>query len=157
MDEMKHLFFQLCAALLMLALPACNSIPGLSGEPPADVVFALGSRDGFSSPLSSALKPACQALEFQGEVFSLSGAHKKILSSLIADWAKTKPRYLVAGYSPPGLPEDFARTLSERRAQAVRQYLIESGVEAANLQTVGYGFDSSPSSPTSSVVVIYQQ
>ena len=34
------------------------------------------------------------------------------------------------------------------------QHLIESGVEAASLQTVGYGFDSSPAS---GVVVIYQQ
>lgn len=161
MDEMKHLVTHHGLALLMLiTLPACNnlpSLPGLSREPEADVVFALGSRDGFSSPLQGALKPACPALEFDDENFALTGAHKKTLAGLAADWSKAKPRYLIAGYSPPGLPEDFARTLSERRALAVRQHLIESGIEAANMQTVGYGFDSTPNSPTSSVVVIYRQ
>ncbi len=155
MDEMKQLVTHFCWAIVMLgALPACKSLPGLSREQEAEVVFALGPRDGFTSPLSGALKPACSALEFAGEKFALTGAHKKTLAVLVADWSKDKPRYLIAGYSQPGLPDDFARSLSERRAQAVRQYLIESGVEAANMQTVGYGFDSSP---TSSVVVIYRQ
>ncbi len=143
--------------LLTLLLPACGLLPKLSGEQEPTVVFALGSRDGFQSPLQSALKPACPALEFSGAAYNLNGAHKKALAALSTDWGKEKPKYLISGYTPPGLPEDFARSLSERRAQAVRQHLIESGVEAASLQTVGFGFDSSPSSPTSSVVVIYRQ
>lgn len=139
-------------ALLLLA--ACSGLPKLSGEPEPAVVFALGSRDGFRSPLEGALKPACPALEFSRESYELTGAHRKTLAPLITAWPDSKPRFLIAGHTPPGLPEDFARSLSERRAQAVRQHLIESGVEAANLQTVGYGFDSPPASD---VVVIYQQ
>lgn len=142
---------------LALCLSACKSLPKLpklGGDPEPTVVFALGSRDGFQSPLQGALKPACPALPFEGESYALTGAHKKSLATLVTEWPEKKPRYLIAGHTPPDLPEDFARSLSERRAQAVRQHLIESGVEAANLQTVGYGFDSSPAS---SVVVIYQQ
>jgi len=150
----------LFALMTVLLLSACADIPGLpklTGEQAPTVVYALGSRDGFQSPLLGALKPACPALEFSGDGYVLTGGHKKLLSILVAEWKKEKPKYLISGYTPPGLPEDFARSLSERRAQAVRQYLIENGIEAARLQTVGFGFDSFPSSPTSSVVVIYRQ
>lgn len=150
----------LSAALMPAVLACCQAIPGVPGLTKNDeptVVYALGGREGFSSPLEAALKPACQALEFPGTVFRLGGGHQKILNGLAAEWQEGKPRYLIAGYTPPGLPEDYARSLSERRAQAVRQFLIEAGVEAASLQTVGFGFDSSPSSPTSGVVVIYRQ
>lgn len=155
-DAMKTLT-RLSTALLLLAVPSCSLLPGLSSEQEPSVVFALGTRDGFQSPLQGALKPACPALVFAAEGYAITGAHRKALAALAADWSEGKPRYLIAGYVAPGLPEDFARSLTERRAQAVRQQLIESGIEASHLQTVGFGFDSSPSSPTSSVVVIYQQ
>lgn len=148
---------RLSTALLLSAVPSCSLLPGLSPEQEPSVVFALGTRDGFQSPLQGALKPACPALDFAAEGYAITGAHRKTLAALAADWSDSKPRYLIAGYVAPGLPEDFARSLTERRAQAVRQQLIESGIEASHLQTVGFGFDSSPSSPTSSVVVIYQQ
>lgn len=149
--------FPLLPALLAVVLASCSSMQGLVSEPEPEVVFALGARDGFSSPLVTGLKPACQALVFPDTRYSLLGAHEKLLNGLAESWPQGKPRYLIAGYAPPALPEDFARTLSERRAQAVRQFLIEHGVEAASLQTVGFGHDSAPSGPNSSVVVIYQQ
>ncbi len=147
----------LSSVFLLLAASSCSVMPSLSREQTPTVVFALGTRDGFSSPLQGALKPACPALVFTGETYALTGGHRKALGTLAAEWSSGKPRYLITGYVAPGLPEDFARSLTERRAQAVRQQLIESGIEASHLQTVGFGFDSSPSSPTSSVVVIFQQ
>lgn len=152
-----RLLFALMTALLLSACADMPKLPKLSGEQEPTVVYALGSRDGFQSPLQGALKPACPALEFGCDGYTLTGGHKKLLSTLVTEWEKEKPKYLISGYTPPGLPEDFARSLSERRAQAVRQHLIENGIDAASLQTVGFGFDSSPSSPTSSVVVIYRQ
>lgn len=139
---------------LGLVLCQCSTVPALFEENETEVVFALGARDGFVSPMTTALKPACPALEFRESGFELNGAHKKLLTKLAEGWKEKKPRYLIAGYTPPNMPEDYARTLSERRAQAVRQMLIESGVEAASLQTVGFGSDSTP---TTNVVVIYRQ
>jgi OmpA family len=147
----------LTAAAVLFLLPSCQHLPSLNSEPTAEVVYALGTRDGFTSPLESALKPACAALEFTGSSYQLTGLHRRLLMPLAAEPSKTKDRYLIAGYAPPGLPEDFARSLSERRAQAARQYLIESGVEAARLQTVGFGFDSAPNAPGANVVVVYRQ
>ncbi len=143
--------------LLSVMLCSCGTVTSPFNEKETDIVFALGSREGFVSPMAASLKPACPALEFHGTNYALNGAHKKLLLKMAADWKLEKPRYLIAGYTPPDLPEDYARALSERRAQAVRQVLIEAGVEAANLQTVGFGHDSAPSGPTTSVVVIYKQ
>lgn len=149
--------FQIPLLSLAVLLSACSTVPSMFQEPEADIVFALGSREGFTSPMATGLKPACPALEFRGTSFALTGAHQKSLKALAADWKDKKPRYLIAGYTPPELQEGYARSLSERRAQAVRQSLIESGVEAASLQTVGFGSDSSPSGPSTSVVVVYKQ
>jgi outer membrane protein OmpA-like peptidoglycan-associated protein len=158
MDEMKRKssLFQI-AALTCTLLPSCSTLPVSKQSEETAIVYALGSREGFSSPLNKSLRPACSALEFKSDSFSLTGGHHKVLSSLVNEREKQKSKFLVAGYTQPGLPEDYARSLSERRAQAVRQYLIENGIEAADLQTAGFGYDGSPNSPTSNVVVVYRQ
>jgi hypothetical protein len=145
-----------------LLLASCSSIPMPSflRNPSAEaVVYALGPRDGFTSPLSSSLKPACPALIFDhADDFHLTATHQQALSALVQELPKTKkPRLLVAGYAQPNQPQDHARSLSERRALAVRQRLIELGLEASHLQTVGFGNDFAPSAPSSDVVVIYGQ
>lgn len=122
------------------------------------VVYALGPRDGFTSPLSTTLKPACQALVFANDGFKLTETHEQAIRRVAQETAPDKKaRLLITGYAPPNLPQDHARALSDRRALAVRQRLIEHGIEAANLQSVGYGNDFSPSGPSSGVVVIYRQ
>ncbi|WP_300932784.1 OmpA family protein [Prosthecobacter sp.] len=149
------------ALLSCLLLASCSSIPMPSflHSPASEaVVYALGPRDGFTSPLNGSLKPACPALVFENADFQLTSAHQQALNSLAQEMNKNKKaRLLVAGYTAPNLPPDHARSLSERRALAVRQRLIELGLDAANVQTVGFGNDFSPSGPSSDVVVIYRQ
>lgn len=150
-----------CAFVLLFLLTSCGSIsmPAFLRNPAAEaVVYALGPRDGFTSPLNTTLKPACQALVFGNDGFKLTEAHEQAIRRVAEATAPDKKaRLLITGYAPPNLPQDHARALSDRRALAVRQRLIEHGVEAANLQSVGYGNDFSPSGPSSGVVVIYRQ
>lgn len=120
------------------------------------VVYALGSREGFSSPLSGTLTPACPALSFVGENHSISGRHLISLRKVAQQAIQDKTRLLLAGYTSPKIPEDYARSISERRAQDVRQHLIEMGIDAGSIHTLGLGNDFSPSGPSSDVVVIYQ-
>ena len=143
--------------LTALSFAGCRSVDSAMSDKDASVVYALGSREGFVSPLEASLKPACPALSFSGNSFSLNGGHGKTLSALARGWSAAKPRYVIAGYASPELPPDYARALSERRAQAVRQRLIEGGVEADHLQTVGFGRDSNPSSQAAGLVVIFEQ
>ncbi|WP_395742457.1 OmpA family protein [Prosthecobacter sp.] len=149
----------LCSSVL---LASCGSLPMpsfLSSTSSEAVVFALGPREGYTSPLSNSLKPACPALVFENADFRLTESHQHALRGFVQEMSKgnKKARLLIAGYAPPNLPQDHARSISERRALAVRQRLIELGLEAANLQTVGFGNDFSPSGPSSDVVVIYRQ
>jgi len=149
------------ALFICLLLSSCSSIPMPSffRNPASEaVVFALGPRDGFTSPLNGSLKPACPALVYDNADFHLTAAHQQAIHSLAEEMLKNKKaRLLIAGYTPPNLPQDHARSISERRALAVRQRLIELGLEAANIQTVGFGNDFSPTGPSSDVVVIYRQ
>lgn len=151
-------FSGLVAAALLL--PSCSGGPfAFFGNPAAEaVVYALGPREGYTSPVNTSLKAACPALVFSNDGFKLTAAHEQAISAVHASVKEDKKaRLIVAGYAPPGLPPDHARSLSERRAQAVRQRLIELGIESINIQTVGFGNDFSFSGPSSGVVVIYRQ
>ncbi len=149
-----------CAAMLCL-LASCGSLPKFSFfKNPADeaVVYALASREGVSSPLNGTLKPACPALPFDGGSIHLTSTHEHAVQSLVKDFKQQpKARLLIVGYTQPNLPHDHARAISDRRSLAVRQRLIELGMEPANLQTVGFGNDFAPTGPSSDVVVIYKQ
>ena len=144
------------SAVVSVVLTACANLPLFTSEETA-VVYALGVREGFPSPLGQTLFPACPALVFTGDSYQISGRHRLRLEQLATKHRgdTSTQQFLVVGYTSPRLPQDYARSLSERRAQAVRQRLIELGVDAARLQSVGLGNDFAPSGPTSDVVVIY--
>lgn len=141
--------------LLACGLTSCGSLQYLKQDPSA-VVYALGSREGFVSPLSGDLTPACPALSFTGDHHTISGRHLMSLQRVADQAKKETSRLLIAGYTSPHLPQDYARSLSERRAQDVRQHLIEMGLEAGSIHTLGLGNDFSPKGPSSDVVVIYR-
>jgi len=46
---------------------------------------------------------------------------------------------LVAGHTDTSGGADYNQTLSENRAETVKKYMVENGVEEANLSVVGYG------------------
>jgi outer membrane protein OmpA-like peptidoglycan-associated protein len=48
-------------------------------------------------------------------------------------------RVSLDGYTDSTGPDAYNRTLSERRAGAVRDYLVKSGIEGQRLQTKGLG------------------
>lgn len=142
-------------ASLTFVLSSCQSLPFFRDDQ-TSVVYALGSAEEFPSPISQKLKPACPALSFTGDGFTPVGRHQPRLRELASTWQKQPQCLIIVGYTAPNLPPDYARALSERRAQGVRQALIELGIEASQMQTIGLGNDFSPSSPSSNVVVIYQ-
>lgn len=51
-------------------------------------------------------------------------------------------RFEVAGHTDASGSADYNRSLSERRAETVRQYLIEKGVADYRLESVGHGEDT---------------
>lgn len=50
----------------------------------------------------------------------------------------------IAGYASASGTEEYNQALSERRAQAVKDYLVSGGIDSKRLTTIGYG-ETSPS------------
>lgn len=58
-----------------------------------------------------------------------------------AKWFKDNPKYsaLIEGHCDEMGTEEYNLALGERRADAVRKYLVDLGVAAARIKTVSYG------------------
>jgi outer membrane protein OmpA-like peptidoglycan-associated protein len=66
-------------------------------------------------------------------------AQLKQLRSALSSESLGKDRFMVAGHTDAKGNVHYNQQLSVRRAEAVRRYLVENGVDAARLQAVGYG------------------
>jgi outer membrane protein OmpA-like peptidoglycan-associated protein len=62
------------------------------------------------------------------------------LGKALSDPELKASTFLVAGHTDAKGGDDYNQQLSERRAQAIKRYLVEKfGIQAENLVTVGYG------------------
>lgn len=97
--------------------------------------------------------------EFDGmvkdaELFKNNTVHFDFDSSVIRDkergkieavaaFLKTAPanKLLVEGHCDERGTEEYNRALGERRALAVREYLVRLGIQGSRIRTISYGFD----------------
>jgi outer membrane protein OmpA-like peptidoglycan-associated protein len=64
------------------------------------------------------------------------------LGKALADKRLAQATFLIAGHTDAKGSAEYNRQLSSRRAEAVRQYLIERfGIDPKRLVSRGYGFD----------------
>jgi outer membrane protein OmpA-like peptidoglycan-associated protein len=68
-----------------------------------------------------------------------ASAQLRQLRAALTSQALSKDRFMVAGHTDAKGNAQYNQRLSERRAQAVRRYLVDNGVEPERLQAVGYG------------------
>jgi outer membrane protein OmpA-like peptidoglycan-associated protein len=66
-------------------------------------------------------------------------AQLRQLRSALSSQALSKDRFMVAGHTDAKGNPQYNQQLSQRRAEAVRRYLVDNGVEPERLQAVGYG------------------
>ena len=115
-----------------IALAACSSNPadqpggaGASGPPGSaqDFVVNVGDRVFFETDSSELTPPSRATLDKQ------------------AQWLSTYNRYTftIEGHADERGTREYNIALGARRAQAVRDYLIARGVEAARMRTISYG------------------
>lgn len=80
------------------------------------------------------------ALKFEFGSDTLSAADKAMLDEIIPTLRElTFVRGVIAGHTDSVGPEAYNQQLSERRAQAVKDYLVANGVPAQEFTVVGYG------------------
>lgn len=124
--------------LATLLLCQCSLLPSTDD---ATVIYALAPQEALPSPLDQRLTPVGLAIRFARDRYELTPAQKQALQPLAAQWQSAKTTLMILGFAMRGLPTDYARSLSQRRAEAVRQTLIDEGLDAAQLHSAGYGHD----------------
>jgi len=89
-----------------------------------DVLTATFKSDVFFDLNSSTLKP---------------GAYSEIdrISNVLNNYPKTKIR--VEGHTDSTGPEDYNQQLSEKRAETVKNALVQRGVDPRRIEAVGFG------------------
>ncbi len=106
-------------------------------------VKGVASNKGCPEVKKEVLKVFKQALH--GIQFDTGKATIKPVSfgvlNLVVDIMNNNPDYnlIIAGHTDSQGNDDYNLDLSDRRAAAVRQYLIDKGIDANRLQSKGYG------------------
>lgn len=108
--------------------------------------------------LNFELRPALvqgQVLRFNNIYFDVASANLKpesfpVLDGVVATLLENPgARVQIAGHTDSDGSESYNQTLSEQRAASVFTYLVNHGVQASRLSTIGYG-ESSPVVPNTS-------
>jgi peptidoglycan-associated lipoprotein len=85
---------------------------------------------------------ASDTIYFAFDSSTVPGAERTKLAQ-VADWMKANPNrsLFLAGHADKRGTPEYNRALGERRALAVREYLVGLGIPAASLFTNSYGSD----------------
>jgi len=136
---MKLRFLSIFAAAALLA--ACESAPeekatsGASAQPaaakPAGIV--PGSEQDFVANVGD-------RVFFDFDKYSVRADAKATLDKQVA-WLKKYPTYnlTVEGHADERGTREYNLALGERRANAVKEYLVAGGLPAARVKTISYG------------------
>ncbi len=130
-----RLFISIASAI---ALSQCSVIGPMMM--PSKTIYALATQN-VPSPLEKELESAGEPITFSRDHFTLSPRQRSLLVKQAPQWKEKQQHLLIAGFAQRGFPASYARSLSQRRAESVRQVLIEEGIDAAELHSTGYGHD----------------
>lgn len=98
------------------------------------------SKKGPSSSVDTETTSALKRIHFDFDRYNIRGDAVPILKEN-ASWMKDHPkqRIIVEGHCDERGTNEYNMALGERRAKAARDYLVNLGVSAANLETVSFG------------------
>lgn len=149
-----HTFLKVTAAAALLATGACASKPAPVEEPPpflekAEPVVEEIVEVVETPPVTSSIAPGSledfrvnvgERVYFDLDQYRLDTEDQDILKRQAA-WLASYPdiRILVAGNADERGTREYNLALGERRANAVKEYLVSLGVSASRVDTVSYG------------------
>ncbi|HEX8372097.1 MAG TPA: OmpA family protein [Chthoniobacterales bacterium] len=102
--------------------------------------------DGVSFMSSNVDKSQFQPIYFGFDSAEVSSSESGKLESVASFLKSGSNTVILAGFTDERGTEEYNRSLGERRAQAVRNYLISSGANGGNIQTVSFGEEMPASS-----------
>lgn len=152
-DFVSKMLFTHHTPIAATPVPALRAIPALTnvdGDTDSDGVVDSADKCPNTPKGATVDKDGCWT--FHGVLFDYDKATiKPGFESLFNDAVKVlemNPELTVEiqGHTDSRGTEAYNQKLSDRRAQAVKQYLVDNGIEASRLTTKGYG-ESLPSAP----------
>lgn len=127
-------------AFLFAALAAAQPLPYPPppfppGAPPGQPMLALPVLQA-----DLAAKAGSDTVRFQRDSYVLDARAQAILAAQ-AQWLAQRPwvRASIEGHADPRQPRDYALALGERRAAAVRNFLLAQGVPPEQLRILSWG------------------
>lgn len=128
---------------LGLSLSACNNKKGdLYAGVDGDYVTGtpLGDRvEGANFFGSSVNRGKFAPIQFAYDSYEVSSDELPKIQQVAADMKAAPGNLIIAGFTDDRGTDEYNRGLGERRAQSVRQALINDGVPAGKIQTVSFG------------------
>jgi peptidoglycan-associated lipoprotein len=119
------------AAAQVLRVP--QVLRGQRGMPPPPPTIEMMQADMVA-------KSGSDTVYFAGSGYGIDAAAQATLTAQ-ARWLRANPavRARIEGHADERTPRDFALAIGERRADAVRDYLVLQGVPAAQLTIISWG------------------
>ena len=137
---MKLRFLSIVAAAALLA--ACESAPetaatntgtGAAAQPAKTVGIVPGSEQDFIANVGD-------RVFFDYDKYSVRADAKATLDKQVA-WLKKYPTYniTVEGHADERGTREYNLALGERRANAIKEYLVGNGLPASRVKSISYG------------------
>lgn len=150
---MKRLFTTICIASIVL-LSACakkgaDQFAGVDGDYVTGIPLGERFEGGANFFSDGVVKGQFSPVYFGFDSFSVStGEMPKVqqVAAVLRD--NSASRLIIAGFTDERGTQEYNRGLGERRAQAVRQALVEEGIAPDRIQTVSFGSEM-PADPAS--------
>jgi peptidoglycan-associated lipoprotein len=136
------------ALALFTALPACKNMgkKGNYAGSGTDSDYVNGTplperQDGVSFFGNNVDRNKFAPVYFGFDSYSVEGQEQSNLDTVASSLKSEGGSVIIAGFTDERGTPEYNRSLGERRAGAVRDYLIGRGVDAGKLQTVSFGAD----------------
>lgn len=141
------------AAALTVSLAACakkkNNYAGVDGDYDYVSGTPLPDRiDGANFLGSDVNRSQFQPVYFGYDSYVVEPGEQAKLQTVAQSLQSSGKDVIIAGFTDERGTEEYNRALGERRAQAVRQFLIGLGVSGSKIQTVSFG-EEMPADPGS--------
>lgn len=130
----------LCFVLTLVS--ACSSKPGMKNDEDFDVIDSEQQANKMNKKTNEGIEEVSvpDRVYFAFDKYNISGDSAQVLN-LQAEWLKSDKtiNVIIEGHCDERGTREYNLALGERRATAVKDYLVSKGIPASRIKTISYG------------------